>query len=60
MKSAFNDVNIITRVNKTLGKCLNCCFYHKLNVCFNRELRSDNICNNCHILDINVDDIFKL
>lgn len=60
MKVAFNNVNIITIPKKIFGKCMNCCFYHKRDVCFNRELRFGNICNNWHILDVNVSDIFKL
>jgi len=60
MKSAFNDVNVITIAKMTLGKCVNCCFNHKRNICFNRELRSGTICNNWYTLDVNIDDVFKL
>lgn len=60
MKAAFNDTNIITRKKKTFGKCLNCCFYYKRDVCLNSELRYRRICNDWHTLDIHINDIFKL
>ena len=60
MKAAFNNANIITRERNTLINCTNCCFFYRHDICFNDELRYHHICNNWHILDINIDDIFKL
>ena len=60
MKAAFNNVNIITIEKNTIIDCTNCCFFNKYDVCLNNELRYHYVCNNRHILDINIDDIFKL
>lgn len=60
MKVSFNGINIITKERETCIDCVNCCFFHNRDACHNRELRYHDICNDWHILDINVDDIFKL